>query len=220
MNNLLQLATHFSSEVFIKSGGFSKFNNKLGAKNPIALKVSGISALIAMGIAIWPFRANFWRTEALHDVTEEGKLCICVQVSRAHLPSPVLYSIMGGCADFILCRSLKYFHWAQKVGWSTWGFISLIADLGHVLHCNAAHEMWVLHQNYPSGPTGNLPWQSSWWSLERAAAPFSLPGPNSVADLYQQGLSQHFGLALSGQAGPELKCKREFRKLCLASLHV
>lgn len=52
MNNLLQLATHFSSEVFMKSGGFSKFNSKLGSKTPITLKVSGISVLIAMGITI------------------------------------------------------------------------------------------------------------------------------------------------------------------------
>lgn len=50
MNNLLQLATHFSSEVFINSGGSSKFNNKLGAKNVIALQVSRISVLIATGI--------------------------------------------------------------------------------------------------------------------------------------------------------------------------
>ncbi|OXB80541.1 UNVERIFIED_CONTAM: hypothetical protein H355_016331 [Colinus virginianus] len=38
MNNLLELATQFSSEVFINSGGFSKFNNKPGAKNLVALK--------------------------------------------------------------------------------------------------------------------------------------------------------------------------------------
>lgn len=52
MNNLLELATQFSSEVFINSGGSSKFNNKLGAKNLIALKVIGISLLIAVGITI------------------------------------------------------------------------------------------------------------------------------------------------------------------------
>lgn len=52
MNNLLQLATHFSSEVFINSGGFSKFNNKLGAKNLIAVKVGGIPVLIATGITL------------------------------------------------------------------------------------------------------------------------------------------------------------------------
>jgi len=52
MNNLLELATQFSSEVFVSSGGSSKFNNKLGAKNLIALTVSGISVLIAMEITI------------------------------------------------------------------------------------------------------------------------------------------------------------------------
>jgi len=46
MNNVLHLATHFSS----KSVAFQSFNNKLGAKNLIALKVSGISVLIAMGV--------------------------------------------------------------------------------------------------------------------------------------------------------------------------
>uniref|UniRef100_A0A8C0UKA6 Polypeptide N-acetylgalactosaminyltransferase 18 n=1 Tax=Cyanistes caeruleus TaxID=156563 RepID=A0A8C0UKA6_CYACU len=46
--------------------------------------------------------ASCSRTEALHDITERPKLCICVQVSRAHLPSPVLCSIMAGLGRFYL----------------------------------------------------------------------------------------------------------------------
>lgn len=122
-----------------------------------------------MGITNWPFRANFSRTEALHDMIERPKLCISVQVSRAHLPSPALYSIMRGCADFILCRC-NIFTGQKSVGWITWGFIPPVADFRCVLHCSTAHEMWVLHQNNPSIPTGNLPWHSSWWFSERAAA--------------------------------------------------
>lgn len=115
VNNLLQLATHSSSEVFINSGGFSKFNNELGAKNLIALKVSGIPVLIAMGIAVWAFRANFLWVETLHHIIVRTKLYICFQVSRNHLPSLVLHRIMVFCADFISCRCLKYFHWEKKL---------------------------------------------------------------------------------------------------------
>lgn len=164
MNNLPQLATHLSSKAFINSGGFSKLNNKLGAKNLIALKVSGISVLIAMGIAIWPFRANLlWIETPLRHCKDKGTYLCPGKQSSLTFPCTLQRHIFFG-AGFISCSCLKYFHWEKKAVWITWAFTALMADLGCVLCCTTAtqHEMWVSHQNYRSSPPGNLPWQSSW----------------------------------------------------------
>lgn len=168
-----------------------------------------------MGITNWPFRANFSRTEALHDMTERPKLCISVQVSRAHLPSPALYSITRGCADFILCRC-NIFTGQKSVGWITWGFIPPVADLG--VFCIAAQHtrcecctkiiLPSLQETCHGIRVGDF---------QKEQQHLCLPGPDWVADLYQWGLSQPFGLALSAQAGGELKCEREFCGSCLAS---
>lgn len=154
MNNLLQLVTLFSSEDFINSGGFSKFKDKLGAKNLIVLQIGGISVLIAMRITISPFRANISWMKTLLQTT------------------------------------------GQKVGWITWAFAALMADLGCVLYCAGAtqHKKWdyptktivpALREPCHGNRVGNF--------LEGTAVPSSLPGPDWLHALYQQPLSQAFG---------------------------
>lgn len=167
MNNLLELATQFSSEVFVSSGGSSKFNNKLGAKNLIALTVSGISVLIAMEITIWPFRAKCSWTENPHHIVVKTKQYICVLISKAHL---LLYPSYHLCLCVCVharwfCGVWSIFTVQENLTELTCAFIALMADLGCVLGCSSAakyvcceYPTKVLHH---SSSTGNWQWKSS-----------------------------------------------------------
>lgn len=165
MNNLLQLATQCSSEFFINSGGFSKFNNKPGAKNLIALKVSGFSVLIAVGIMIWPCRAKFSWTKILHRC-EAKTMYLCPNKERSFtflVLKAIMLVFVWFCANFILYRYFKYFYCVKKVFW-----MSLHCLHGRFRMCSVwqhyikAPMMWVSHQNYRSSSRGNLQWKSSW----------------------------------------------------------
>lgn len=144
MNNLLQLATHFSSEVFIKSGGFSKFNNKFGAKTPITLKVSGISLFIAMGITIWPFRANFSRTEVLHDIIKKAKAVhLCPSKQSSFTLPCTLHAHPGGVVQILSCIGVWYIFTGQKCWLNYLGFNFSHGRFRCVLHCATATQHTV-----------------------------------------------------------------------------
>lgn len=156
MNNLLELATQFSSEVFVSSGGSSKFNNKLGAKNLIALTVSGISVLIAMEITIWPFRAKCSWTENPHHIVVKTKQYICVLISKAHLllyPSYHLCLCVCVCARTLILWCLKYFYCARKLDWVN---LCLHCSDGRFRMCSGlqlcskVRMLWVSHQSSTS----------------------------------------------------------------------
>lgn len=197
MNNLLQLATQCSSEFFINSSGFYKFNNKPGAKNLIALKVSGISVLIAVGIMIWPCRAKFSWTKILHRC-EAKTMYWCPNKERSFtflVFKGIVLVFVWFCENFISYRYLKYFYCAKK--FAEWAFIACMAVLGCVLYgSTTSKHLWC---EYPTKIivialeeicTGN----AAGLFVERTATTSSLQSPDWLADLYHWGLSQAFSL--------------------------